>query len=74
MTPVTDEKKLKKLIDLVSEMRLQQKFYFRFRTVSYLTEARKMEAKVDKYLEELRQPAVAPQKTITLEDTKNERN
>lgn len=74
MTPVTDEKKLKKLIDLVSEMRLQQKFYFRFRTVSYLTEARKMEAKVDKYLEELRQPAVDPQKTITLEDTKNERN
>ena len=74
MTPVTDEKKLKKLIELVTYMRSQQKYYFRFRTVSYLATARKAEEQVDKYLDELQKPAVDHQKTIILEDTKNERN
>jgi len=44
------------LLDAVCDMRHAQKEYFRTRSQSALTEAKKAEAKVDSLLNELQQP------------------
>jgi len=47
--------KLKRLVDLVCEMREAQKKYFRCRQQSVLLDAKSKEAKVDKFLKELKE-------------------
>ena len=65
MTTSEAEQKLQKLAELVRVMRLQQKFYFKFRSINYLNEARNYERKVDRFLEELSKPKTDKQQKIT---------